>query len=65
MTELSKRKLILIKSLLPGRNLTEIALYNPAAIYKEKSNNSNVAFSTLSYSECCTLIPYYVGFDFY
>jgi hypothetical protein len=38
------------------------------AIYKEKSNNSNVAFSNLSYSEFCTLgelqpkksrIPYY------
>ena len=25
------------------------------AIYKEKSNNSNVAFSNLSYSEFCTL----------
>ncbi len=65
MTELSKRKLILIKSLLPGRNLTEIALYFPAAIYKEKSNNSSVAFSTLSYSECCTIIAYYAESDFY
>lgn len=41
------------------------------AIYKEKSNNLNVAFSNLTYSEFCTLgvlqpkksrIPYYPTF---